>query len=49
MAALEMRSNFDESTRNAALLRYTIGHDGRCFGLFHVIVSNKFKVGVPYS
>ena len=28
MATLEMRSK-DESTRNAALLRYTCGHDGR--------------------
>ena len=28
----------DESTRNAALLRYTCGHDGRYFGLFHLIV-----------
>ena len=24
--------------RNAALLRYTCGHDGRYFGLFHLIV-----------
>ena len=32
-----MRSK-DESTRNAALLRYTCGHDGRYFGLFHLIV-----------
>ena len=37
MATLEMR-NKDESTRNAALLRYTCGHDGICFGLIHVIV-----------
>ena len=28
----------DERIRNAALLRYTCGHDGRCFGLFHLIV-----------
>ena len=28
----------DERTRNAALLRYTCGHDGRYFGLFHLIV-----------
>ena len=46
----------DERIRNAALLRYTCGHDGRYFGLFHLIVncngspySNKFKVGVLYS
>ena len=28
----------DERIRNAALLRYTCGHDGRYFGLFHLIV-----------
>ena len=28
----------DERIRNAALLRYTCGHDGRYFGLFHFIV-----------
>ena len=46
----------DERIRNAALLRYTCGHDGRYFGLFHLIVmdhhtlySNKFKVGVLFS
>ena len=34
MATLVMRSK-DEITRNAALLRYTCGHDGRYFGFFH--------------
>ena len=28
----------DERIRNAALLNYTCGHDGRYFGLFHLIV-----------
>ena len=28
----------DEIIRNAALLRYTCGHDGRYFGSFHLIV-----------
>ena len=28
----------DERIRNATLLRYTCGHDGRYFGLFHLIV-----------
>ena len=37
MATLVMRSK-DERTRNAALLRYTCGHGGRYFGLFHLIV-----------
>ena len=37
MTTFVMRSK-DESTRNGALLRYTCGHDGRYFGLFHVIV-----------
>ena len=37
MATLVMRSK-DESTRNAVLLRYTCGQDGRYFGLFHLIV-----------
>ena len=37
MAILVMRSK-DERTRNSALLRYTCGHDGRYFGLFHLIV-----------
>ena len=45
MATLIKRSK-DERTRNAALLRYTCGHDGRYFGLFY---SNKLKVGVPHS
>ena len=27
----------DGRIRNAALLRYTCGHDGRYFGLFHLI------------
>ena len=44
MATL-VKHNKDERTRNAALLRYTCGHDGR-YGLFY---SNKFKVGVPHS
>ena len=44
MATLEMCSK-DESTRNAALLRYTCGHDGRCFGLFHVVVMGHHGVG----
>ena len=34
---LVMRSK-DERTRNPAFLRYTCGHDGRYFGLFHLIV-----------
>ena len=37
MVTLVMHSK-DERTRNAALLRYTCGHDGRYFGLFHLIV-----------
>ena len=37
MVTLAMHSK-DESTRNPALLRYTCGHDGRNFGLFHLIV-----------
>ena len=37
MLTLVMRSK-DERTRNAALLRYTCGHDGRYFGLFHLVV-----------
>ena len=28
----------DERIRNAALLRYTCGHNGRYSGLFHLIV-----------
>ena len=45
MATLVKRSK-DERTTNAALLRYTCGHDERYFGLFY---SNKFKVGFPHS
>ena len=37
MITLVMHSK-DERTRKAALLRYTCGHDGRYFGLFHLIV-----------
>ena len=37
MIPLVMRSK-DDRTRNAALLRYTCGHDGRYFGLFRLIV-----------
>ena len=37
MVTLVMHSR-DERTRNAALLRYTCGHDGRYYGLFHLIV-----------
>ena len=37
MVTLVMHSK-DERTRNAALLKYTCGHDGRYFGLFHLIV-----------
>ena len=37
MVTLVMHSK-DERTRNAALLRYSCGHDGRYFGLFHLIV-----------
>ena len=39
MVTLVMHSK-DERTRNAALLRYTCGHDGRYFGFFHLIVMN---------
>ena len=39
MVTLVMHSK-DERTRNAGLLRYTCGHDGRYFGLFHLIVIN---------
>ena len=43
----------DERIRNAALLRYTCGHDGRYFGFISFDsngspYSNKFKVGVLY-
>ena len=37
MVPIAMRSK-DERTKNAALLRYTCGHDGRYFGLFRLIV-----------
>ena len=37
MITLVMHSK-NERTRNAALLRYTCGHDGRYFELFHLIV-----------
>ena len=37
MVTLVMLSK-NEITRNAALLRYTCGHDGRYFGLFYLIV-----------
>ena len=37
MVALVMHIK-DERIRNAALLRYTCGHDGRYFGLFHLTV-----------
>ena len=37
MIPLIMRSK-DERTRNAALLRYTCGHNERYFGLFRLIV-----------
>ena len=37
MVTLVMRIK-DERIRNAALLRYTCGHNGRYFGLFHLIV-----------
>ena len=43
MVTLVMHSK-DERTRNAALLRYTCGHDGRYFGLFHLIVMDHHKV-----
>ena len=43
MVKLVMRSK-DERTRNAALLRYTCGHDGRYFGLFHLIVMDNHIV-----
>ena len=52
MVPLVMRSE-DERTRNAALLRYTCGHDGRYFVFWFDSngspYSNKFKVGVPFS
>ena len=40
MVTLAMRSK-GERTRNAALLRYTCGHDGRYFGLYHLIVMDQ--------
>ena len=43
MATFVMRSK-DESTRNAPLLRCTCGHDGKYFGLFHVIVMGQHIV-----
>ena len=39
MVKLVMHSK-DERIRIAALLRYTCGHDGRYFGLFHLITIN---------
>ena len=43
MVTLVMRSK-DERTRNAALLRYICRHDGRHFGLFHLIVMDNHIV-----
>ena len=34
----------DERIRNAVLLRYTCEHDGRYFGLFHLIIIDRHIV-----